>query len=85
MCTGDTTWEDIEYLMKRFLDGDRFGNEKVGSYGLSKAALAVLTMQMAAKYPNIKVKYKSDFKFKSFIYVLSYSLHVCPRATFRLT
>ena len=55
MCTRDTTWADLEDLMKRFLDGDRFGGEKIGSYGLSKAALTAFTMQMAAKHPNIKV------------------------------
>jgi len=60
MCSGDTTWADIEDLMKRFLDGGGepiFGGEKSmfnGSYGLSKAALTVFTMQMAAKHPNIK-------------------------------
>ena len=62
MCTGDTSWADIEGLMKRFLDGDRFGGGKhwtVSSYGLSKAALTVFTMQLAAKHPNIKVKYKT--------------------------
>ena len=68
MCTGDTTWADIEDLMKRSLDGDRFGGSdhwKLGPvtidhcYGFSKAALNVFTMQLAAKHPNIKVKYKS--------------------------
>ena len=58
LCTCDTTWADLEDLMKRYLDGDRFGGNKhwtVCSYGLSKAALTVFTMQLAAKHPNIKV------------------------------
>ena len=61
LCTGDTTWADIEDLMKRFLDGERFGGKEhfaISSYGLSKAALMVFTMQMAARHPNIKVPKK---------------------------
>ena len=63
MCTGDTTWADLEDLMKRWLDGERFGGGdhfSISAYGLSKAALMVFTMQMAAKYPNIKVR-KNNF------------------------
>ena len=59
MCTGDTTWADLEDLMKHWLDGERFGGGdhfSISAYGLSKAALMVFTMQMAAKYPNIKVR-----------------------------
>ena len=47
--------------MKRFLDGERFGGKEhfaISSYGLSKAALMVFTMQMAARHPNIKVPKK---------------------------
>jgi len=62
MCTGDTTWADIEDLMKRSLDGDRFGGIdqwQLGPviidhcYGLSKAILNVFTMQLATKHPKI--------------------------------
>ena len=40
--------------MKRFLDGDDFGGG--ACYDLSKAGLMVYTMQLAAQYPNIKVR-----------------------------
>jgi len=56
MCTAETTWADLEDLMKRWLDGERCGGKDsmfFSAYGLSKAALMVLTMQMAAKYPKI--------------------------------
>ena len=59
MCTGETTWADLEDLMKRWLDGERCGGKdsvSFSAYGLSKAALMVFTMQMAAKYPNIMVR-----------------------------
>ena len=82
MCSGETTWADLEDLMKRFLDGDRFGGEKIGSYGLSKAALIAFTMHMAAKYPNIKVKNKLILYFCLHI-IPSCSRHLCPPATFR--
>ena len=68
MCTGDTTWADIEDLMKRSLDGDRFGGIDqwpLGPviidhcYGLSKAILNVFTMQLATMHPKIMVNYKS--------------------------
>ena len=52
--------------MERFLDGDDFGGG--GCYELSKAGLMVYTMQLAAQYPNIKVRneLKNDCKlFKS--------------------
>ena len=90
MCSGDTTWADIEDLMKRFLDGGGepiFGGEKSmfnGSYGLSKAALTVFTMQMAAKHPNIKVG--KIIQFDHCVYKFpSCSPRVCHRATFRPT
>ena len=70
MCTGDTTWADIENLMKRFLDGERFGggeNFNISSYGLSKAALMVFTMQMAAKHSNIMVRKNYPFAFVSIV------------------
>ena len=59
MCTGETSWADLEDLMKRWLDGERCGGKDsmfFSAYGLSKAALMVLTMQMAAKYPKIMVR-----------------------------
>ena len=59
MCTAETTWADLEDLMKRWLDGERCGGKDsmfFSAYGLSKAALMVLTMQMAAKYPKIMVR-----------------------------
>ena len=58
MCSDSTTWAELEVLMKRCLDGDNFGfASKLLGYGLSKAALTVYTMQLAAQYPNIKVWY----------------------------
>ena len=54
MCSASTTWAELEVLMKRFLDGDNFGGG--ACYGLSKAGLTVYTMQLAAQYPDIKVK-----------------------------
>ena len=87
MCTGDTTWADIENLMKRFLDGERFGggeNFNISSYGLSKAALMVFTMQMAAKHPNIKVN-KNDYVDYLQYEFPSCSPRVCPLATFKQT
>ena len=48
--------------MERFLGGDDFGGK--GCYELSKAGLMVYTMQLAAQYPNIKVRneLKNDYK-----------------------
>lgn len=56
MCSASTTWAELEFLMKRCLDGENFGfAHKLLGYGLSKAGLAVYTMQLAAQYPKIKV------------------------------
>lgn len=54
MCSASTSWGDLEVLMERFLDGDDFGGG--ACYDLSKAGLMVYTMQLAAQYPNIKVR-----------------------------
>ena len=54
MCSASTTWAELEVLMKRFLDGDTFGGG--ACYGFSKAGLTVYTMQLAAQYPDIKVR-----------------------------
>ena len=40
--------------MERFLGGDDFGGGTC--YDLSKAGLMVYTMQLAAQYPNLKVR-----------------------------
>ena len=44
--------------MERFLDGDDFGGGTC--YNLSKAGLMVYTMQLAAQYPNIKVRNEAE-------------------------
>lgn len=51
MCNSSTKWDALEALMARFLGGDTFGGGN--SYGLSKAALSVYTMQLAAQHPAI--------------------------------
>ena len=90
MCTGKTTWADLEDLMKRWLDGERCGGKDsmfFSAYGLSKAALMVFTMQMAAKYPNIMVRKQkmSDLTIMEKNILLSFSPPVYHRDTFKLT
>ena len=53
MCSATTTWAELEAIMNRYLDGDDFGGGSC--YGMSKAALTVYTMQLAAQHPTIKV------------------------------
>ena len=54
MCSASTSWAELEVLMERFLGGDDFGGGTC--YDLSKAGLMVYTMQLAAQYPNLKVR-----------------------------
>ena len=56
MCSASTTWAELEALMARFLAGDDFGGKAGHCYELSKAGLMVYTMQLAAQYPDIKVR-----------------------------
>ena len=58
MCSASTSWAELEVLMERFLDGDDFGGGTC--YNLSKAGLMVYTMQLAAQYPNIKVRNEAE-------------------------
>ena len=54
MCSASTSWAELEVLVERFLGGDDFGGGTC--YDLSKAGLMVYTMQLAAQYPNLKVR-----------------------------
>ena len=69
LCSASTTFEELEALMNRLLEGDTFGSEPMEvappgraekalipfSYGLSKAGLAAYSMQLARENPDIMV------------------------------
>ena len=47
-----TTWDELDAVLQRYAASPDYDGV---AYGLSKAALAVLTMQLAAKHPDLRV------------------------------